>query len=62
MLEGVCLKQDSVRNSPQWRQRRHCSCRILSATRITNWSSIGLLHSEQIWIMSGIFRPQSRDP
>ena len=48
----VCV---SVKKCPQVKQRRHCSCKMLSATRITYWSSIGLLHSEQTWIMSGIF-------
>ena len=34
---------------------RHCSWRMESPTRITNWSEIGRLHSEQeAWLMSGI--------
>ena len=33
---------------------RHCSWRMESATLMMNWSSIGLLHSEQISRMSGI--------
>ena len=34
---------------------RHCSWRMESPTRMTNWSEIGRLHSEQeAWLMSGI--------